>query len=111
MVIVLFGTELRADVDRAEYEERNRRMSELVEQMPGFISVKSYTADDGDRVVIARFESEEALDAWRFQPEHMEAQRRGREAYYESYWVQACTTIREYQFQRQPQAQAQAQGQ
>lgn len=104
MVIVLFGTELRADVDRAEYEARNRRMDELVQQMPGFLSVKAYTADDGDRVVIARFESEEALDAWRFQPEHIEAQRKGREDYYESYWVQACTTIRDYAFQRQPPA-------
>ena len=104
MVIVLFGTEKRADIDLAEYEECNQRMGELVRQIPGFISVKSYTADDGDRVVIARFESEEALDAWRFQPEHVEAQRRGRDIYYESYWVQACTTIREYAFQRQPQA-------
>lgn len=104
MVIVLFGTELRADVDRAEYEARNRRMDELVRQMPGFISIKSYTADDGDRVVIARFESEEALDAWRFQPEHIEAQRKGRDDYYESYWVQACTTIRDYAFHRQPPA-------
>ena len=103
MVIVLFGTELRADADLAEYQARSRQMNELVRQIPGFISVKGYTAGDGDEVVIARFESEEALDAWRFQPEHVETQRRGREAFSESYWVQVCTTIRDYAFHRQMQ--------
>lgn len=100
MVIVLFGTKLRADADLTEYRARSKRMHELVEQMPGFISVKGYTAEDGDEVVIARFASEEALDAWRFHPEHVEAQQRGRDAFYESYWVQVGTTIREYTFDR-----------
>ncbi|HEV2457613.1 MAG TPA: antibiotic biosynthesis monooxygenase [Ktedonobacterales bacterium] len=104
MVIVLFGTELRADADLEEYQARSRRMNELVRQIPGFISVKGYTADDGEEVTIARFESEEALDTWRFQPEHVETQRRAREAYYESYWVQVCATIRDYAFHRQAQA-------
>ena len=98
MVIVLFGTELRKDADLDDYEARSERMNALVQQMPGFISVKGYTAADGDEVVIARFASEEALDAWRSNPEHMETQRKGREEYYESYWVQVCTTIREYAY-------------
>lgn len=100
MIVVLFGTQLRPDIDRAEYEARNERMDEIVRQMPGFISVKAYTAEDGDRVVIARFESEAALDAWRSHPEHLEAQRMGREAYYDSYWVQACETLRDYEYHR-----------
>jgi heme-degrading monooxygenase HmoA len=104
MVIVLCGTELRADADLEEYQARSRRMNELVRKIPDFISVKCYTADDGDEVTIARFESEEALDAWRFQPEHVETQRRARGAYNESYWVQVCTTIRDYAFHRQAQA-------
>ena len=73
-------------------------MNELVRQIPGFISIKGFKAADGDEVSIARVESEAALDAWRFQPEHVETQRRGREAFYESYWVQVCTTIRDYAF-------------
>jgi calcium/proton exchanger cax len=39
MVIVLFGTELRADADLEEYQARSRRMNELVRQIPGFISI------------------------------------------------------------------------
>ena len=79
MVIVLFGTQMREDADLADYETRSARMDEVVRQIPGFMSVKSYTAADGDAVVIARFASEEALDLWRFHPEHGEAQRQGRE--------------------------------
>jgi heme-degrading monooxygenase HmoA len=100
MVIVMFGTELREDADLADYEARSERLDVLVRQIPGFISVKSFIAADGEKISIARFASEEALEAWRFQPEHVVAQRKGREDYYESYWVQVCTTIREYQFQR-----------
>ena len=98
MVVVLFGTKMRKDADLEEYNRRSRRMNELVQQIPGFISVKGFTSSDGDELSIARFESQEALDAWRFQPEHVETQRRAREAFYESYWVQVCETLRDYEF-------------
>ena len=74
MVNVLFGAELRADANLAEYCARPQRMNERVRQIPGCTSVKGYTAKIGDEMVIARFGSKEALDAWRFQPEHVETQ-------------------------------------
>ena len=100
MVVVLFGTKMRADADLDEYTSRSQRMNELVREIPGFISVKGYVSEDGDEISIARFESEEALKNWRLQPEHVETQKRAREAYYESYWVQVCRTVRDYQFSR-----------
>jgi heme-degrading monooxygenase HmoA len=98
MVVVLFGTRTRREADLEEYSRRSKRMNELVREIPGFISIKGFVSEDGDEVAIARFESEQALDAWRFHPEHVETQRRAREALYESYWVQVCTTIRDYEF-------------
>jgi heme-degrading monooxygenase HmoA len=91
---------MRDDADLAEYRERSKRMNELVRQIPGFISIKGFSSEDGDEVSIARFETEEALDNWRFQPEHVDTQLRAREAFYESYWVQVCTTVRDYEFSR-----------
>jgi len=108
MVIALFGIKMRDDADLEEYAARSARMDDLVRQMPGFISVKSYTAADGDEVVITRFASEEALDAWRLHPDHVATQRKGREEYHESYWVQVCTTIRDYAFHRRPERRAPA---
>jgi heme-degrading monooxygenase HmoA len=100
MVVVLFGTTMRDDADLDEYRRRSSRMNELVRRIPGFMSIKGFKSEDGEEVAIARFESEAALDAWRFQPEHVETQRRAREAFYESYWVQVCRTVRDYEFSR-----------
>jgi heme-degrading monooxygenase HmoA len=102
MIIVLFATELRPDADLADYQASSRRMNELVQQIPGFISVKGYTASDGDEVVIAGFESEEALDAWRYHPEYVATQCKGRKGLYQSYWVKVCQTVREYEFPSEP---------
>ena len=101
MVVVVFELVMRPDADLAEYEARGTRMDALVRQMPGFISYNAYSSEGGHEVVIARFESEEALNAWHHQPEHAETQQRGRDAFFEAYQVQVCTPIREYQFQRQ----------
>ncbi len=100
MVVVLFGTKMRHDANLDEYGRRSERMNVLVKQIPGFISIKGFVADDGDEILIAKFESEAALEEWRSQPEHVETQRRAREAFHESYWVQVCTTVRDYEFTR-----------
>jgi heme-degrading monooxygenase HmoA len=68
--------------------------------MPGFISFKSYRADDGETMAVVRFESREALDVWRRHPEHCETQERARQEWYDEYWVQASETFREYRFTR-----------
>ena len=100
MVVVLFGTNKRDDIDIDEYEERNERMYAIVSRMPGFLGIKGYVSEDGERISVARFESELALKAWRRQPDHIETQERARQAYYESYWVQVCHTVRDYSWSR-----------
>lgn len=100
MVVVLFGTNKREDIDQDEYAQRNERMYDIVSAMPGFLGIKGYVSEDGESISVARFESEEALKAWRFQPDHVETQKRAREAYYDSYWVQVCRTVRDYRWSR-----------
>ena len=75
-------------------------MVELVSSMPGYISHKGYFAEDGERCTIVEFESEEAQRAWRMHPEHRDAQRQGREIYYESYSLQICDVKRQSKFDR-----------
>jgi heme-degrading monooxygenase HmoA len=96
MVIVLIRTALRDDADVAAYEALNARMEELVRAIPGYIDIKSFTANDGDTVSIARFTSADALAAWRNHPEHTEARRLGRERFFKSYAVQVCEVVRAY---------------
>ena len=97
-VVVIFKTHLRDGVDAGAYRKTSRRMHELVEQIPGFISIKAYTGEDGEEIDLVRFANEDALKAWKEQPEHLEAQRRGREEFYDRYSVQACKVVRDYEF-------------
>ena len=98
MIVVLFSTTPRSDVVLEDYQRASARMRELVATVPGFISYNTYRAEDGAAVAIVRFDSEEALDAWRSHPEHREIQDKGRRSYYHEYWVQVCSTLREYRF-------------
>src|SRR5438034_5293046 len=84
--------------DSEAYRKTSRRMHELVEQIPGFISIKAYTAEDGEEIDLVRFANEEALRTWKEQPDHLEAQRRGRDEFYDRYSVQACKVVRDYEF-------------
>ena len=69
--------------------------------IPGYISHKGFFAEDGERVTIVEFESEEAQRVWRMHPEHRVAQRQAKEIYYESHSVQVCQVIREARFKRE----------
>lgn len=98
--VTIFRSRLRPNIDD-DYSALSARMLELAESMPGFISIESYQDDTGARVTIAEFASHEQAAAWRKQPEHLEAQRIGRERFYEEYRVQVCTLDREYAFARE----------
>jgi heme-degrading monooxygenase HmoA len=74
MIVTVFRSRLMPGV-REEYVSLVDCMVELAATMPGYISHKGFFAEDGERVTIVEFESEEAQRVWRMQPEHREAQR------------------------------------
>jgi heme-degrading monooxygenase HmoA len=101
MVVALFEYRLRADVDTAEWEQTFTRMVALASEAPGCISIDGYASPDGVDLAVARFESEEALEAWKNHPEHLVAQARGRDEFFDEYKVTvACPVIREYEGRR-----------
>ena len=97
MVIGIFRSRLRAGVEAA-YEPVANRMVELVAGIPGFLWIKSFEAEDGERLALFAFESDDALAAWRVQLEHQEAQGRGRAEFYSEYLLTVCSPIREASF-------------
>lgn len=99
-VVVFLRLDLRKEALGPEYGETCARMNEIVSAMPGFISIKEYTSEEGESLEIARFKSAEALEAWRTQLEHRQAQRRGLEFFYSHYRIQVCKVVREYEFWR-----------
>jgi heme-degrading monooxygenase HmoA len=99
MVITLFRSRLRPEA-REEYEHWARRMAELAAAMPGFVSLQTFAADDGERISVIEFDSETAQAAWRDHPEHRQAQRLGRERFYAEYQIQVCAPLRGSGFSR-----------
>lgn len=82
----------------AELEAVGVRMYTLATSMPGFVSYSEYASADGEGVTIVEFESIEAQLAWRNHPEHLEAQRRGREQFFSSFRVTVCELLRDVAF-------------
>ena len=99
MIVTVFRSRLMPGL-KEDYVALVDRMVELASSMPGYISHKGFFAEDGERCTIVEFESEEAQRAWRMHPEHREAQRKGRDLYYETYSLQICELKRESRFER-----------
>src|SRR6478672_13345284 len=95
-VITIFRSRLRAE-HLEEYVRVAARIDQLAHQMPGFRSIKTFQAPDGERVSIVEFDSEEAHQAWRRHPEHQEAQKLGRELFYSEFQIQVCRVERAYE--------------
>jgi heme-degrading monooxygenase HmoA len=98
-IVTVFRSRLRPEF-REEYEQWAHKIQTLAAEAPGFIAIKTYVAEDGERVSIVEFESMEATLAWRNQPDHVEAQHLGQKLFYSEYRIQVCRTIRDYQFIR-----------
>lgn len=80
------------------YAEVAREMSELARTMPGYISHKTFTAEDGERVTIAEFADEEGQKTWSTNMRHLAAKQQGRAEFYTEYRLQVCSVIRENRF-------------
>lgn len=99
MVIAVFRSRLRPGVED-EFKALGDQMLEIAQAMPGFISYKVYSSDDAERASIIEFASREELQAWRDQPEHLAAQKLGRERFYETYSLVVSEPVRDSQFTR-----------
>jgi heme-degrading monooxygenase HmoA len=95
MVLVVFRIKLAHDLRVTEYERTGERMVELVSSIPGFLGM-DYAEVEGGELLVVRFDSHESLKAWRNHPEHLEAQRRGKEEFFEDYQIEVCEIVRSY---------------
>jgi heme-degrading monooxygenase HmoA len=99
-VISLFRFRMRdlTPVQREEYRSTAERLLMLASAMPGFISLRHYTSDDGEMLAVVEFASAEALAAWRDHPEHRKAQQRGRNDFYAEYEIINCAVLHRYEY-------------
>ncbi len=99
MVITVFRSRLLPE-NEADFQALADEMMAIAQAMPGFLSYKVYVAADGERASIVEFETAAQLEAWRDHPQHIEAQRIGRERFYSEYKLHVCEPARESLFER-----------
>ena len=100
MFLVVFRNRKRADIDYAAYDAEAERMLAMAQAQPGYLSFKSYTAEDGEVIALSEWADEASALAWREVADHQAAQQRGRSSYYEDYTLFACMHPRVHRFSR-----------
>lgn len=93
MYVVIFRAKIRG-LDE-DYSVTADRMRELAFEAFGCLDFQSVT-EGSSEVTLSYWPSEEAIHAWRMHPEHVAAQKLGRERWYESYSVEIAQVSRSY---------------
>jgi heme-degrading monooxygenase HmoA len=97
MVVTIFRNRLKPEgID--EYYQWAARISALAKTMPGHISHKTYTAEDGERLTLVEFDTPENQANWSANLQHVEAKKKGRADFYTEYKLQVCSVVREMSF-------------
>jgi heme-degrading monooxygenase HmoA len=99
MIVILFRSKLTAAAGK-DYDAMSERMLDLARSAPGFVEMRSYKAEDGERLTVVRWKDHETLKAWREDLRHREAQEKGRERWYEYYAMEIAEVVRESRFVR-----------
>ncbi len=100
MIVVVFRAHRTEAGLGEDYLAALKRMEALATRMPGYVSHKAYVAEDGERLTLFEWESDETLRAWATHPEHVPTQQLGRERFYRDYHLQVCEVVRELRFRR-----------
>jgi heme-degrading monooxygenase HmoA len=99
MVVTLFRSRL-TNLAGDDYAAMAGEMLVRARTYPGFVAMKNFKSDDGERLTVVWWESDELQSAWRRDERHREAQKLGRERWYHYYHVETAEVMREQQFTR-----------
>ena len=77
-----------------------KRMKDLVRTMPGYLGFESAREENGFGFAVSYWESEQAIQNWKQQADHLIAQQRGRQEWYQDYQVRIAKVERAYQMKK-----------
>jgi len=96
-VVTVFRSRLRDDADDG-YVALDERLRARAEALGGLVELKSFSADDGERVTVVTFADRASHTRWAGDEEHRAAQRLGRGALYAEYSIQVGECSRAVEF-------------
>ena len=97
MLVILFRSKLTATAGD-EYGRMAAEMDAHARTFDGFVDVKAYLAEDGERLTVVWWRDEESLAVWRNDARHRFAQQQGRARWYEYYKMDVATVVRQKEF-------------
>jgi heme-degrading monooxygenase HmoA len=95
MILVAFRSRLRPEHE-AEYRAMAQELAPQAMAIPGYIAHKTFTAEDGERLTLVEYESQEAVQAWGRHEAHAVAKREGRQRFFSEFRVQICNVLRDH---------------
>ncbi|MFD2915168.1 antibiotic biosynthesis monooxygenase family protein [Psychroserpens luteus] len=78
------------------YTEMSNQMENLAKQQKGFLGIESTRNEVG--ITVSYWESLDDIKNWKQQTDHLIAQQKGHENWYNWYKVRICKVEREYEF-------------
>lgn len=85
-----------------DYDRTAAHMVELARQIDGFLGIESVRGDDGTGITVSYWRDEDAIERWRSDPEHLDAQAAGQDAWYSWYELRVARVERAHSFSRPP---------
>lgn len=101
MLVILFRSKLTATAGD-DYGAMAQAMAAHAKTFTGFVDMKGFKADDGERMTVVWWTDEETLKVWASDVKHRAAQNLGREKWYEYYKIDVAQIIRSNNFERPP---------
>jgi heme-degrading monooxygenase HmoA len=95
-------TSRRTSEHASDYARTADRMEELARGRPGYLGIESTRGADGVGITVSYWASLEAIAGWRADLEHRQAQKDGRERFYEGFFIRVCRVERAYSFVSDP---------
>lgn len=80
------------------YNAMAQRMEALAKEQQGYLGMDHAREDVG--ITISYWENTEAIQKWKAHVDHLEAQQKGKEQWYQSYTVRICKVEKEYHFNK-----------
>lgn len=84
--------------DTEGYAEMAQLMEDLAKKQPGYLGLEH--ARDELAITISYWENLEAIANWKANLDHLNAQKQGKERWYEWYKTRICRVERDYEFFR-----------
>ncbi len=88
-------TSLRTDTEDG-YEQTAKKMAALASEQPGFLGIESVREENGIGITVSYWKDKDSIRGWKNHAAHQQAQRFGKEKWYQRYRIRVAKVEKDY---------------